>query len=197
MRSDLLQQLRDIHVPAPPGWWPPAPGWWFLASLALAALLLLARIAWRAWARRRPIRRARDLHAALAGELRDGTITGAAYTHACNELLKRLFVHGLGIDAARRVADDRWLAMLDRALGAPEFTRGAGQILGDARFARDPEIDAAALARLVERLLAAIAPRTAERLRLQPDYEPHELTPRQAAGFAADALEQATPERRA
>ncbi|MBP6325901.1 MAG: DUF4381 domain-containing protein, partial [Dokdonella sp.] len=21
-------QLRDIHLPPDPSWWPPAPGWW-------------------------------------------------------------------------------------------------------------------------------------------------------------------------
>jgi citrate synthase len=28
-------QLRDIHLPAEPAWWPPAPGWWALAVIAL------------------------------------------------------------------------------------------------------------------------------------------------------------------
>jgi hypothetical protein len=161
MRSDLLQQLRDIHVPAPPGWWPPAPGWWLVAMLALVVVILLARTAWHAWTRRRPIRRTRELHAVLVRQLEDGTFAGATYAHACNELLKRLFVHGLGIDAARRLADDRWLAMLDRALGAPEFSQGAGRALGNTRFARAPEIDTDALVRVVERLLATITPRTA------------------------------------
>lgn len=39
-----LAQLRDIHLPAEPTWWPPAPGWWLLALLVLG---LLACLGWR------------------------------------------------------------------------------------------------------------------------------------------------------
>lgn len=46
MNADPLAQLRDIHLPPPIGWWPPAPGWWLLTLLALMTVALLANI-WR------------------------------------------------------------------------------------------------------------------------------------------------------
>ncbi len=45
-------QLRDIHLPAAPSWWPPAPGWWVLAALMLAVMVAAA---WW-WRRRRRVR---------------------------------------------------------------------------------------------------------------------------------------------
>lgn len=36
--QDPLSQLRDIHLPATGGLWPPAPGWWIVGLLLLAAL---------------------------------------------------------------------------------------------------------------------------------------------------------------
>jgi len=47
--------LRDIHLPEPVGWWPPAPGWWALLALALAGA---AAWGWLAWRRRTRVRRA-------------------------------------------------------------------------------------------------------------------------------------------
>jgi hypothetical protein len=44
-----LDNLRDIAVPAPVPWWPPAPGWWVvMAALAIAFILIVFR-AWRYW----------------------------------------------------------------------------------------------------------------------------------------------------
>jgi len=42
--------LRDIHLPEPVSWWPPAPGWWLLA-IVLCSVIVLAE-----WWRRRALR---------------------------------------------------------------------------------------------------------------------------------------------
>jgi hypothetical protein len=60
MEQDPLSQLKDIHIPAPGGFWPPAPGWWVLMIfiLLLIAVAIIAlrrrrqRNAWRSQARR-------------------------------------------------------------------------------------------------------------------------------------------------
>lgn len=42
MQQDPLSQLRDIHLPEPGGFWPPAPGWWVVALLALLLIAVAA-----------------------------------------------------------------------------------------------------------------------------------------------------------
>ncbi|WP_150912881.1 DUF4381 domain-containing protein [Marinobacter halotolerans] len=48
MEQDPLSKLRDIHIPEPGGFWPPAPGWWVLLLVIIALVFALAL-----WARRR------------------------------------------------------------------------------------------------------------------------------------------------
>jgi len=160
MQPDLLQQLRDVHVPVEPAWWPPAPGWWLLGLAAMTLLGVLLRAGWRAWRSYALIRQARVLHIELARQLLAAELDDQAYADACNELLKRLFVHGLGLVAAGPLADDRWLALLDRALGEPAFSQGPGRALGESRFRPDTVIDGRALEPLVRRLLQQLSPAT-------------------------------------
>jgi hypothetical protein len=51
--QDPLSQLRDIHLPDPAGFWPPAPGWWVLAGLLLTLLIVIVARQLRRWQRQR------------------------------------------------------------------------------------------------------------------------------------------------
>ncbi len=109
--SDPLAQLRDIHLPPPVTWWPPAPGWWLLALLAIA-LLLFAILRWRRWRRRSAYRRA------ALDELR--RIDGGDAS-AINALLKRTALAAGRHDAAA-LSGEAWLQFLEQ-------TRGRGPTL--------------------------------------------------------------------
>ena len=153
MEPQLLDQLRDIHLPQVPQWWPPAPGWWILAALALGLLTWGAIRLRRRWQRFRPVRAARQLHQRLTRELLDGSITPTVWLHRTNETLKRLAVHGLGHCETIPAWGDDWLRYLDGRYGEPAFSKGAGRCLGQARFQPDTEVDVQALDGLVSRLL--------------------------------------------
>ncbi|MEQ8861069.1 MAG: DUF4381 family protein [Pseudomonadales bacterium] len=157
MAASELQQLRDIHLPEPPGPWPPAPGWWLLAALLLAAL---GRLAWRLYARHRrgrPLRYARTLYADIHRRYQAGAIDAREYLDETNELLKRVLIHGLGERQARRATGTRWLQLLDQHLEVPAFSRGPGQALGNGRFQPVASADPEQVHPVVERLLSRLA----------------------------------------
>jgi hypothetical protein len=169
--ADLLTQLRDIHMPEPPGWWPPAPGWWLLALLLLGALAWLTFQTAAAVRRRRPIRRARRLYADIYQRHQCGELSARDYLNESNELIKRLLIHGLGDAAARRANGSAWLELLDAHAGEPAFTLGPGAALGDARFRPEPTVDTGPVHDAISRLLARIRPRP-RGARLMPGERP-------------------------
>lgn len=158
MQPDLLQQLRDLHLPTDPSWWPPAPGWWLLAALLVAGVVVAIRKLQQAQRRRRPFRQARDLYAAVYADFQAGNINSSDYLNRSNELLKRLVIFGIGENRARQANDTEWLALLDSLTGSQAFTSGAGAPLGNQRFSSSPEADIEALHRLLDTFFASVKP---------------------------------------
>ncbi len=125
--GDPLAGLKDIHLPPPVGWWPPAPGWWFLAFLALGILAVLINwllhlVRQRRY-RRAALRKLRDLerNSALEGHLRLIEIA---------ELVRQVAVAGCGREAVAELAGDDWLTFLDRTGRTNLFSTGPGRVLG-------------------------------------------------------------------
>ena len=154
MNPDLLQQLRDIHLPAEPGWWPPAVGWWLLALLLAAALIWLTRRLAARWRRFRPARRARALYREISRDLNDGAASPLQYVHRTGELLKRFAIHGSRAPDMASESGEAWLRYLDERYGQPAFSRGPGRCLGTDRFRPDPEPDTGLLDSLIHRFFA-------------------------------------------
>ncbi len=64
--------LRDIHLPAPIGWWPLAPGWWGLLMVSIAIAAGCAYWLWRRRRRALQVRANRELQAIEARYGRSG-----------------------------------------------------------------------------------------------------------------------------
>lgn len=155
-------QLRDIHLPAEPGWWPPAPGWWLLAALVVIALVLL----WRVLARRRGLARQRtQLRDEFDALLRRHPDSAASRIAEISVFLRRAGKRYAPAQHALR--DDDWLRFLDADDPARPFSTGAGRILIDGPYrphVAPDEVDA--LADLVrQRLPAFVAAPTTKRPR--------------------------------
>lgn len=121
--EDLL--LRDIHLPDPVGWWPPAIGWW-----ALLALAIIAAVAVFAWARRRA--RRRNAPATIAErDLERLRLAWADHDDAqrlvddLSTWLRRAGMSLASRDAAASLTGERWILFLDELAGANVFAEDA------------------------------------------------------------------------
>ncbi len=136
MNAATALQLRDVHLPAAPGWWPLPPGWW----LVIGACALMALLAWAWHVRRRRLRRRWQQHFATALA---AAVTPADEVAAMAELLRRAArVRAPGAELLQGTA---WLQFLDAPENS-EFSAGGARLLLDGGYRR--EVDAAAVARL-------------------------------------------------
>jgi len=120
----LLEQLKDIHEPAPIGWWPPAPGWWILAGL-IVALLFAAGWLWR---RLREKRRRNLYRAEGVRLLRELDLDTPRVVEEINVLLKRVAVATFSRDACGPLTGQRWIQFLESTVEEP-MPAGARQAL--------------------------------------------------------------------
>ncbi len=156
METDPLQQLRDVHLPADPSWWPPALGWWLIAIAAVALLVWVVRMLFNWWRKGAALREAKKLHASNSLAYTSGDISATEFTQRSNELLKRLLVVAYQQQELASLSGENWLAALDEIAQAPLFSTGAGRSLGDERFKPAPDLDAEELATSITSLLRKV-----------------------------------------
>ena len=138
--AELAAQLRDIHLPAPPAWWPPQPGWWLIggALLAVGLWLILRLPAWK----REALARLRAVERAYAGPGDAARLLAevSMLLRSCALLLKgRRQVAGL--------TGGPWLDCL-RELGRGR-SPAPDELLLDGAYRRNVDLDGRALARSV------------------------------------------------
>lgn len=131
--------LRDIHLPDPVSWWPPAPGWWLLLALLCAAGL-------GAWLRRR-YRARHELRRQAFSELerienRFGQRDDERQAlQELSVLLRRVALARYPRAQVASLTGQRWLRFLDGVMGADAFSRGPGRALAEAPYNPAPGVD--------------------------------------------------------
>jgi len=153
-QAPLDLPLRDIHLPEPVSWWPPAPGWWLLAGLLIllaTSVLLMLR-----WHRRG--RLGRSARSALERVFGDYRHHGdpQRLLRELSVLLRRIALSYFPRTQVASLSGEAWLEFLDRGLAgsvAPGgFRQGPGRVLAEGPFA--PSAEAVAVSAL-ERLCQA------------------------------------------
>lgn len=159
MTGASLDNLRDIHLPPPPGLWPPAPGWWLAGSVcaAAAALWLLRR-----HLRRRPLREALHELAVLA-DAHAASPDAVQLARGVSRLLRRYALWRFPHAGAAGLTGAAWLRFLDAHGGAGSFAGGPGALLETLPYrppghAAAQDVDAAPLIATARRWLRANAP---------------------------------------
>ena len=125
--------LRDIHLPAEPGWWPPAPGWGLL--LVLLVVLGCAALWWQR-RRQRHNRSARVVARRELEKLRGRLATEPAeqIVRELSALLRRLAISIYPRQEAAGLTGADWLGFLDRGVEEKVFSTGPGRLLIEAPY---------------------------------------------------------------
>jgi hypothetical protein len=142
-------QLRDIHLPDAPAFWPPAPGWWLIAAALIALLIWASAVAVR---RYRIHRRRKHVLAALENLQEDfASERSPARLARISVLLRRLALTCFPRQQVAALSGDAWLRFLDESGGNGRFADGPGRVLATGPYQRSlpPDLDPAALAVLV------------------------------------------------
>ncbi len=136
MSANLQQalQLRDIHLPPAPPFWPPALGWWVVATVLLALLAWGGHAAWRQLRLRRQRRRVMDVLARLeSGLANERSPEGLAHISV---LLRRLALMRFPRAKVAPLTGHAWLRFLDESGGQGRFTDGPGRVLASGPYQR-------------------------------------------------------------
>lgn len=133
--------LRDIHLPQPVSWWPPAIGWWIVLGLSLLVIGISVWLYLR--------RRHRRLSAGYLAKVELAAVHNRFQQHEdfrllareISILLRRLSISAYPREESASLTGERWLQHLDRPLPDKPFTTGAGRILIEAPYRRDVRRD--------------------------------------------------------
>ena len=143
--------LKDIHLPEPVSWWPPAPGWIMLFVL-LPLLFLTGFYIYQSLKRKTAVKTARKLLDAIRKENHHNPLTTLI---ALSALLRRVAISTASRTDVASLNGQAWLAFLDTSFKDQPFSKGVGRCLADAQYrpALPDDTDMEELFKLCERWL--------------------------------------------
>jgi len=146
--QEPLAQLRDIHLPDPINWWPPAPGWWDVTLLGALLLFWLSRYLLDKHQNKRYRRLALvELQQVKPDSNNLSTDNNIVFAQQLNDLLKRTALAHYPRHVIAPLSGKAWLDFLDQSSQGSEFSEGVGQALAELPYREqsDCELDCQAL----------------------------------------------------
>ncbi len=130
---DQLKDLKDIHLPDPVSFWPPAPIWYLVAALALFALIAIVYFIWKRQRNKRLQKRAlKEL------EKIEQYKNPTKKILQLSELLRRVAIKVYSRQEVAGLSGKAWLQLLDQGLKTNEFTAGVGNIISTIPYQKIP-----------------------------------------------------------
>ncbi|MDT8453350.1 MAG: DUF4381 domain-containing protein [Gammaproteobacteria bacterium] len=149
-------ELRDIHLPEPISWWPPAPGWWLL--LGLVVLVIAAAFLFRLYRKKQVLKKQvmAEFEAICANYQTEKN--HLALVRALSILLRRACISFYPRSEAAGLTGAAWLEFLDRTGREKKFSAEPGCLLATAPYLAETttlDIDAEQLMQLCAQWLKA------------------------------------------
>lgn len=132
--------LRDIHLPDPVSWWPPAPGWWLL--LILSAVILASIVLFKRIRKRRLLRRTVLAEYDMIRRQYHDNHDPVEVVKALSALMRRASISFYQRNNSASLTGTEWLRHLDRTAQRKDFENGNGRILATAPYLpADSQVD--------------------------------------------------------
>lgn len=148
--------LKDIHLPEPISWWPPAIGWWILAGV-LILLMVLSYWLYTRITRRTAIKTAMKL---LQKIQQDTSSSPEQILAELATLIRRVAISIFPREDVAGLTGKAWLKFLDETMGEPRFSEQAGSLLTNVRYRKEnQQIDVEPLIILCEDWLKTLKKR--------------------------------------
>ena len=124
--------LRDIHLPEPVNWWPPAPGWWLLL---ISCVIIIAGIFLFKYIRKRRLLKRTVLAEldSIRRQYRDNH-DRVQLVKALSALMRRASISFYQRENSASLTGTAWLQHLDNTAQRKQFQKGNGSILATAPY---------------------------------------------------------------
>lgn len=136
---DPLAGLKDIHLPEPISWWPPAPGWWFLTIIVMLAVGFGSFFLWQRIKKNRY--RKEGLKKLDNIFLKVHEMEKKVFLQEISKIMRRVAIQSYGREKVSSLTGGKWLKFLDETGATSQFSEGEGIAFGTALYQADCKID--------------------------------------------------------